>query len=88
MDMSSHAKPQINPQQGAVAAFVMLAGAVTDIDPWRFPEEYRLHCHRIRQLAPLVRASGLLGVMSPNTPLIATLLMLPEYPASALMEHV
>ncbi|MFD4430540.1 hypothetical protein [Nocardia sp. NPDC058497] len=58
----------------ALTSFVTYAKEMQDLDEKTYPDEYAAHCHRIRQLEPMLRVHGILDVMEIRNPAIAALL--------------
>ncbi|MBF6340556.1 hypothetical protein IU450_32375 [Nocardia abscessus] len=64
-----HAAPS-----NALASFVTYVKALESLDKNRFPDEYAVHSHRIKELKPFLRAHGILDVMAIKNPEVAALI--------------
>ncbi|MGK8524666.1 hypothetical protein ACRS6B_25340 [Nocardia asteroides] len=58
----------------ALASFVTYVKALESLDKNRFPDEYAVHSHRIKELRPFLRAHGILDVMAIKNPEVAALI--------------
>lgn len=58
----------------ALASFVTYVKALESLDKNRFPDEYAVHSHRIKELKPFLRAHGILDVMAIKNPEVAALI--------------
>ncbi|MFF7943754.1 hypothetical protein ACFZC5_28930 [Nocardia gamkensis] len=67
------AYPQGAPSN-ALASFVTYVKALESLDKNRFPDEYAVHSHRIKELRPFLRAHGILDVMTIKNPEVAALI--------------